>query len=189
MIGALQGIIEEASTDHILLDVRGVGYIIYLSTKSIYHCKLGEAQKLFITVHHQKDKPDQLYGFISKDEQKCLNMLIKVSGISCKTAILILSKLTPNQVFSAIAHQDKLSLKVAGVGTKLIERLITELKSEVEKAHFASTYSPNDEIDAIPALVKLGYDKSKVYNIVHTIKINYPDLDTNGIIKQALKEL
>ncbi len=184
MIGRLTGVVDEINSDHVILNVNGVGYIVYLSAKSLNLCSLCDSVKFFIDTHG-KDNVTQLYGFITKEEQSCLRLLVKVNGISYKTAMTILSRMGPDQVLSAIAGGDKVAFKLSGLGPKLIVRVITELQNEVSKFNI----SPIIEEDAIPALINLGYDRLKVYNVVKNIKDNSPNLKSEDIIRKALKDL
>ncbi|MDG7057263.1 MAG: Holliday junction branch migration protein RuvA [Wolbachia endosymbiont of Penenirmus auritus] len=187
MIGNLSGIVDEVHSDHIILNVNDVGYIVYLSAKTLNTCSTGSKIKLLIeTCANNRENITQLYGFISRKEQQCLRLLVKVSGVSYKTAMSILSKLTPEQLFLAIMNEDKSTLKISGLGLKLINRIITELSGKVSKLEINnSNFHPINE-DALSALINLGYEKTKAYD---TIKKYRPNLDTKEIIRMALKEL
>ncbi|QIT36324.1 Holliday junction branch migration protein RuvA [Wolbachia endosymbiont of Brugia pahangi] len=187
MIGNLSGTVDEVYGDHIILNVNDVGYIIYLSAKALNVCYIGSKIKLLIeTCANNRENTTQLYGFINKEEQSCLRLLVKVSGVSYKTAMSILSKLTPEQLFLAIMNEDKIALKISGLGPKLINRIITELSGKVSKLEINNNnFYPINE-DAVSALINLGYEKTKVYD---TIKKYKPNLDTKDIIRTALKEL
>ena len=188
MIGTLTGVIEEIESDHLILNVGGIGYIVFASSKSLSECSLKEIKRFFIEVHAQKDKPDILFGFLEREEQNCLRLLIKVSGISYKTGISILSKITPEQIFQAISEQNKILLKIGGISAKMIDRIITELHSEVSKMNLSLSKSIVNN-DAISALVSLGYNSISSYNTVKKLQSTYPELDTQGIIVKALREL
>lgn len=187
MIGSLSGTIDEIDNNHIILNVNGVGYIIYLSAKSLNFCKINKKLTLFIeTYFNTRENTSQFYGFINKEEQKCLRLLVKVNGISYKIAMSILSKLTPEQFFSAVANEDKVLLKISGLGAKLINRIITELHSKV-----SITDVNNDPIqeDAVSALINLGYEKIKAYESIREIQNESPNLQTQDMIRIALKNL
>ncbi|MDN5247733.1 MAG: Holliday junction branch migration protein RuvA [Wolbachia endosymbiont of Tyrophagus putrescentiae] len=187
MIGNLSGIIDEVHSDYVILNVNGVGYIVYLSAKTLGICTVGNKVKFLIETYiNSRDNSTQLYGFISKEEQKCLRLLVKVNGVSYKTAMSILSKLTPEQFFLAVAHGDKILLKISGLGPKLINRIITELCGKVDKPEV--NISPIQE-DAVSALVNLGYEKMKAYDTIKKIQDESPDLETKDIVRMALKDL
>ncbi|GFY65507.1 Holliday junction ATP-dependent DNA helicase RuvB [Trichonephila inaurata madagascariensis] len=157
MIGNLSGIVDEVRSDHIILNVNDVGYMVYLSAKTLSACSIGSRVKLLIeTYANNRENVAQLYGFISKEEQQCLRLLVKVSGVSYKTAMSILSKLTPEQLFLAIMNEDKVALKMSGLGLKLINRIITELSGKVSKLEINNNnFHPINE-DALSALINLG---------------------------------
>ncbi|WP_333023280.1 Holliday junction branch migration protein RuvA [Wolbachia endosymbiont of Pentidionis agamae] len=189
MIASLNGIIEEISSDHVILSVGGIGYIVYLSSKALSVCNIGNTIKLFIeTYSNSRENTSQLYGFVDKEEQLCLRLLIKVNGVSYKTAISILSKLTPEQLFSAIINEDKILLKMSGLGSRLITRIITELYDKVSKLNISKSNYPIKE-DAVLALVNLGYEKVRAYEVVRGIQDKSPELDIQDIIRMALRTL
>ncbi|BAP00410.1 Holliday junction branch migration protein RuvA [Wolbachia endosymbiont of Cimex lectularius] len=190
MIGNLSGIVDEVHSDHIILNVNDVGYIVYLSAKALNACSTGSKIKLLIeTYANNRENITQLYGFISREEQQCLRLLVKVSGVSYKTAMSILSKLTPEQLFLAIMNEDKVTLKISGLGLKLINRIITELSGKVSKLEINnSNFHPIKE-DAVSALINLGYEKMRAYDTIKKIQDESPNLDTKEIIRMALKEL
>lgn len=187
MIGSLSGIVDEVHSDHITLNVNDVGYIVYLSAKALGLCSVGSRVKLLIeTYSNSRENIPQLYGFMNKEEQKCLRLLVKVSGVSYKTAMSILSKLTPEQFFSAVASEDKVLLKISGLGPKLINRIITELHSKVSKLEVNN--HPIQE-DAVSALINLGYEKMKAYDTIKKIQDESPNLETKDMVRMALKDL
>ncbi|WP_168464369.1 Holliday junction branch migration protein RuvA [Wolbachia endosymbiont of Ctenocephalides felis wCfeT] len=189
MIGTLSGIVDEIHSDHIILNVNDIGYIVYLSTKTLNVCSSKNRIKLLIeTYANSRENVTQLYGFINKEEQSCLRLLVKISGVSYKTAMSILSKLTPEQLFSAIINEDKVTLKMSGLGPKLINRIITELRGKVSKLELNNNFHPIKE-DAVSALINLGYEKMKAYDTIKKIQDESPNLETKDIIREALKEL
>ncbi|WP_143689278.1 Holliday junction branch migration protein RuvA [Wolbachia endosymbiont of Nilaparvata lugens] len=190
MIGNLSGIVDEVCSDHIILNVNDVGYIVYLSAKILSACSIGSRVKLLIdTYANSRENVAQLYGFISKEEQQCLRLLVKVSGVSYRTAMSILSKLTPEQLFLAIINEDKLALKVSGLGPKLINRIITELNGKVSKLEINNNHFHSISEDALSALINLGYERTKAYDTIKKIEDESPNLDTKDIIRMALKTI
>lgn len=188
MIGNLSGTVDEVHSDRIILNVNNVGYIVYLSSKTLGFCSVGNRIKLFIeTYSNSREGISQLYGFTNQEEQKCLRLLVKVSGVSYKTAMSILSKLTPEQFFSAVANEDKVLLKISGLGPKLINRIITELCGKVSKLKVNDNNSVQEE--AVSALINLGYEKMKAYDTIKKIQDESPNMETKEIIRMALKNL
>ncbi|MCA4774231.1 Holliday junction branch migration protein RuvA [Wolbachia endosymbiont of Mansonella perstans] len=190
MIGNLSGIVDEVHSDHIVLNVNDVGYMVYLSAKTLNACSTGSKIKLLIeTYTNNRENITQLYGFISREEQQCLRLLVKVSGVSYKTAMSILSKLTPEQLFLAIMNEDKVTLKISRLGLKLINRIITELSGKVSKLEINNGNFHTIREDAVSALINLGYEKMRVYDTIKKIQYESPSLETKEIIRMALKEL
>ncbi|QXK91729.1 Holliday junction branch migration protein RuvA [Neoehrlichia mikurensis] len=193
MIGILIGNVEELYNNYIILNVNNVGYIVYLSSKTLQQCIIGHNIKLYIETHINRDNITQLYGFLNIKEQNCIKMLITVNGINYKTALNILDKLTPDQIFSAIINNDKVTLKMGGISEKLVERIITELSAKVSKIKLDSITNKeennNSLNDMLAALLSLGYDKSKAFNVLQKIHSKFPNYDTQTIIRHALQEL
>ncbi|KJV69145.1 Holliday junction branch migration protein RuvA [Candidatus Neoehrlichia procyonis] len=192
MIGTLIGNVEELYNNHIILNVNNVGYIVYLSSRSLQQCIIGHNIKLYIETHINRDNITQLYGFLNIQEQNCIKMLITVNGINYKTALNILDKLTPEQIFSAIIDNDKATLKMGGISDKLIGRIIAELSAKVNKIKFDSIINKENNSslnDALAALLSLGYDKSKALSVLQKINSKYPNYSIQAIIYHALQEL
>ncbi|MDB1135145.1 Holliday junction branch migration protein RuvA [Candidatus Anaplasma sp. TIGMIC] len=190
MIGTLSGIVEEILDNGIILSVGGVGYIVHISYRTLLRCKRGDMKKLYIETYVNRENVPQLYGFDNTAEQQCLRMLIKVSGINYKTALSILDRLTPDQLFSAIVNEDKAALKVGGIGDKLTNRIFTELTPIIQKLEFNPTLakrSPHaEENDAISALLGLGYEKTRILDALGKVGTTHSLSDT---VRYALKEL
>lgn len=209
MIGQLKGVVDSIHTDHVILDVGGVGYKVFCSTASLRSLpKESEATRLYIETIVREDA-FLLYGFISKAEQFCFCQLIKVGGVGSKVALAILGSLTPDQISHAVMAQDKTTFQqVSGVGPKMAVRLINELKDAFSKGDFAeiinlspTTTSANRtqsaasdpqitaNKEAIEALVQLGYQRDIACKTVASIaQQSDTPLNTADLIRLALKE-
>lgn len=205
MIGKLKGIIDTIEDDHLIIDVNGVGYVVFCSAKTqIAAGGSGEAVSLLIETHVREDHI-HLYGFASEAERKWFKLLTNVQGVGAKVALALLSAFTPNEITQAVAAQDKTFLtKASGVGPKLALRLITELKDKVGgviaelpvqakkggkgKAEEAID-SKIDGIknDAISALTNLGIARMDAFLAVN--KVANDDKKLEQIIAEALKEV
>ena len=201
MIGKLKGIIDTKNTDSVIIDVAGVGYIVFCASSTIAKLpNTGEAATIYIETHVREDHI-HLYGFSSTEQKDTFLLLNKVNGVGAKMALSILSILSPAQLSAAIASRDKAAFKsVSGVGPKLAERLITELKdkfsgfvpeisdnqSTASNVAFAATGNIND---AISALVNLGYGRSDVYTVVNNIAAINDNAQLDLLIREGLKEL
>ena len=201
MIGRLTGILaEKRLPNQALVDVNGVGYDVELPMSSF--AKLpAEGEKVQLTIHHVvREDADLLYGFCSSKEREAFRLLIKVSGIGPKSAILILSGLSAEELYRVIQGEDLTSLmKVPGVGKKTAERLIIELRDKVKA--LAPTDITDDLVaasqgnlladsgaivdDAIEALVSLGYSQAEAKKRVN--KVAKPGLTLEAMIPLALK--
>ncbi len=201
MIGRLTGILaEKRLPNQALIDVGGVGYEVELPMSS-FALLPNEGEKVQLTIHHVvREDASLLYGFTNPKEREAFRLLIKVSGIGPKSAILILSGLSAEELYRVVQNEDLVSLtKVPGVGKKTAERLLIELRDKVKGL------APTDEIedlltnsdgnlvpmvgnvldDAIEALVSLGYNQTEAKKRVN--KVMQPGLSLEEIIPLALK--
>ncbi|MCT4578696.1 Holliday junction branch migration protein RuvA [Donghicola sp.] len=131
MIGKLSGRIDYRTEDHVLLDVRGVGYIVYCSERTLGALpSAGEATALFTELLVREDLL-QLYGFTTLQEKEWFRLLQTVQGVGAKAALAMLSALGPDGVSRAIALGDWNSIKAAkGIGPKTAQRVVNELKDK-----------------------------------------------------------
>jgi Holliday junction DNA helicase RuvA len=218
MIGKLTGFVDGVFDGFIFLDVGGVGYRVFCSTKTAASLPKGESVSLFIETQVREDHI-HLFGFSSLSEQEVFNTLTGVQGVGAKVCLSILSVLSPVQLAQAISAQDKASFSRAiGVGPKLAARIVTELKDKivtlpvVEVARDINNAMGNGEVspeieteiyvdklkardedptkmeDAISALVNLGYQRLEAYKAVNQAVLNNPDVDMATLIRLALKE-
>lgn len=202
MIGKLKGTIDSVDEDGIIIDVAGVGYKVFCSGKTLANVTPGSALELYIETHVREDHI-HLYGFTSKDEQSSFKILQTVKGVGTRMALAILSALAPSQIQLALSVQDKTAFNnVSGVGKKLAERIIIELKDKfiagginISGLQGASAVISNAGLagtsgrvnDAAAALVSLGINRSEAYSRVSQIANGNPELDTNELIRLALK--
>lgn len=210
LIGKLKGILDSQGEDHIILDVQGVGYLVYCPARTLQDLSVGEAAALLIETHVREDMI-RLYGFLSEAEREWFKLLQSVQGVGAKVALNLLSLLKPQELSLAIAAGDKAVIgRGPGIGPKLAARLVTELKDKVpvlSSSAFlnqgmnqeANVYqlqnlkSQDQTIpDAISALVNLGYGQlqaSVAVSSVLKIKSQDETLETKTLIKLALKEM
>ena len=134
MIGKLSGRIEYRADDHILLDVRGVGYLVYCSDSTLRALpSVGEAVALYTDMVVREDLI-QLFGFLSRVEKEWHRLLLTVQGVGAKASLAILSALGPDGVSRAIALGDWNAVKAArGIGPKTAQRVVNELKEKAPK--------------------------------------------------------
>ncbi len=200
MIGKLKGILDNIENDRVILDVNGVGYIIYCSGKTLSSLpNIGQPASL-LTHMQVKEDDISLYGFQNAAEQEWFHNLVTVQGIGPKLALTILSSLEPAQLIESIINKAKEDFKhISGVGPKLAERIFTELSKKannylsmnpnlLSKAQI-SEENNNNINDALIALTNLGYNRNAAYNLCKNICQTNPDITINELIKSALKEL
>ncbi|WP_415234392.1 Holliday junction branch migration protein RuvA [Pseudorhodobacter sp.] len=151
MIGKIAGRLEYCGTDHVLIDVRGVGYLVHVSDRSLAAMPpVGEAVALFTELLVREDLL-QLFGFPTMLEKEWHKLLVTVQGVGAKAAMAILGTLGPEGVARAIALGDARAIQAApGVGPKIAQRVVLELKSKAPKvmamgANPASTASAAED--------------------------------------------
>ncbi len=148
MIGKLTGRLDHRGTDHVLIDVRGVGYIVHVSDRTLAGLPgLGEAVSLYTELLVREDLL-QLFGFPTLMEKEWHRLLITVQGVGAKAAMAILGTLGAEGVSRAIALGDITAIKAApGVGPKIAQRVVLELKS---KAPVMMSMSPQASVPVAP---------------------------------------
>ena len=196
MFAYIKGIIDSKQDTFVVIDVQGVGYKIFMPTNSIQNLgKEGEIAKVY-THYYVREDNISLYGFSSNEELRMFELLISVSGVGAKSAITMLSEITPSKFALDVVSDDVTSLtKIPGVGKKTAARIILELKDKlkqeqaIEAKEEIKTYIESNEKveEAITALQVLGYNKREIESVFS--KINLKDLELEDIIKNALKYL
>jgi Holliday junction DNA helicase RuvA len=209
MIGKLSGIIDSFGTDHLILNVGGVGYLVNASSRTLSSIgTTGDPAALLINTQVREDAIT-LYGFADATEQEWFKLLTSVQGVGAKAGLAILTVCMPEQIAFIIASQDKTALTRAdGVGPKLATRILTELKDKAGKISVlapmqdgsqkvnAPAHDPLQntgiEQDAVSALTNLGYARTDAYTAVMAAKTKANDNEQSNLenlIRLALKEL
>lgn len=195
MIATLRGNLIYTDANSLIVECGGVGFKCATTTATLASFSgLGQEVFLYTYLAVREDAMD-LFGFSTVEEMEAFKMIISVNGVGPKIGIALLSEFTPNQLFLYISSNDSRALTSAsGVGIKLAQRIVLELKDKVEKVGYISTAdlkpiskpkkSTADE--AIAALMALGYNKGEASLAVGKIE---EDLPTDALIKQALKLL
>jgi Holliday junction DNA helicase RuvA len=199
MIAKLTGIVDSISRDHAIIDVGGVGYLVRCSTRTLAALPpSGGAASLAVETLVREDAID-LYGFSGNAERDWFRLLTTVQGVGAKVALSILSTLSADELAQAIMAQDKAMVSRAdGVGPKLANRIVSELKDKVSSGGFApvaataaATGLPPDAVaDAISALVNLGYRRAEAMGAVDRAARKLgPEARIESLIPAGLKEL
>lgn len=198
MIGKLKGIVDSCCQDHAIIDVAGVGYLVFCSSKTLANLSPGDSVTLLIETHVREDHI-HLYGFYSNEEKSNFTLLQSVKGVGTKMSLAILSTLSPDEISYALATKDTTAFsRVSGVGKKLAERIITELKDKYSSSYLTEISvnnsglgrdsRPNNmAIDAISALISLGVNKVDAQNRITTLLAQDKNTSLNDLIKSALK--
>lgn len=217
MIGKLSGVVDWKGLDQVLLDVRGVGYIVHVNERTLAALPVGEGVALYTDLLVREDLL-QLFGFLTMFEKEWHKLLMTVQGVGAKASMSILGALGAEGVARAIALGDARSIQAAqGVGPKLAQRVILELKSKAPAMmSLGGTMAPaiQTEViesagptkrrvappppvsnraaftaDALSALLNLGYGQGEAAQAVATVSAESPEADTATLIRAALKLL
>ena len=193
----LEGKVSEFGQNLVVLDCNGLGFALNATSNTLSKLKAGERAKLVVAESIGETNFD-LFGFADKSEKRCFEMLMSVSGIGPKAALSILSYNTPEGLALAIMNNDVKALTVApGIGKKIAQRVILELKDKVGKE--LETYEPGLSVpaaqqaldgnlsDALTALAVLGYSSSEVAPVLKTLDTS--SMDAEQIIKAVLKRM
>ena len=189
MIGRLAGMLLEKNPPQILLDVQGVAYEVDVPMSTFYNLPAtGERVTLFTHLVVREDA-HLLYGFGSDSERRAFRQLLKISGIGARTALSVLSGLTVDELYHAVAAEDAARLiKIPGIGRKTAERLLLELRDKLDAGLAATSATRSDSTrgDALHALIALGYSDKEA---VHAVKQLPEGVAVTDGIRQALKAL
>ena len=198
MYAYLKGSLEVKTRGYIVIEVNGVGYKVFMSETAIE--TLGEIGQNIKVYTYLKVKEDEmsLYGFNTNEELRMFELLLSVSGIGAKSAITILSNITPSAFALAVISNDVEKIKaLPGIGPKGAQRIILELKDKIKKEEASEENSvnklerveENDEkvSEAISALQVLGYSKKEIEKALENIEKE--TLSVEEIIKLGLKNL
>ena len=214
MIGKVSGRIDYRGTDHVLIDVKGVGYVVYVSERTLAVLPgVGEVTSLHTDLLVREDLL-QLFGFTSLVEKEWHRLLMGVQGIGAKASMAILGTLGSDGVSRAVALGDWNAIKAApGVGPKIAQRVVMELKGkapammamergvhsaptagsheviESDVSHKPARAAPSAQAEALSALGNLGYGAGEAASAVAEAAGAEPDAGTEALIRAALKLL
>ncbi len=195
MYAYIKGTLEIKSSDYIVVEANGIGYKIFMSGNTIQ--KLGELNSVvkIFTHYHVREDNISLYGFYNLEELRMFELLISVSGVGAKSAIAILSNITPSAFALAVISNDiKALTKLPGIGSKSAQRIILELKDKLKTEEtiaaendfeIQTVLAKDDSMhEAISALQVLGYPVKDATKAVSSIDCT--SLTVEEIIKKAL---
>ena len=198
MYYSIKGTVLLAEANLVVIEAGGVGYQIHTSYPSARAVRPGENAMLYTCLQVREDAMD-LYGFVSKQEKECFQLLIAISGVGPKAALAILSAVTPDQLALAVMAQDEKALTVApGVGKKLAQRILLELKDKLAKGGMEAVSGGSVSVaampaagssveDAIAALMVLGYPRATAMTALQGV--DAAGKTTDELVRAALKRL
>ena len=194
MIASLRGTLVSRGFNRVIVDVQGVGYDVAVSLPTLE--MLTENGEVFLHIHTSvRENALELYGFTDQQEKTLFEMLIGVSGIGPRSALTILSGISPERFQHAVIQGDVRRLTaIPGIGKKSAERMLLELKEKIQKISFGNWGSapiPGSlEEDLVSSLVNLGYrEKDAAAAARKVINGNEQALSLTQAVKMALKQL
>ena len=195
MIAMLTGRIDQTSAEGLVLDVNGVGYLVFCSNRTMARLPArGTVLRLLVETQVREDHI-HLFGFTEEAERAWFRLLMTVQGVGARIGLAVLGVLPPEALAAAILAQDKAAVARAdGVGPKLAQRIVNELKDKVGGLTLGPAAAPTEEgaatADAISALVNLGYQRSDAYGAVTVAARRLgPAARIDLLIKAGLQEL
>lgn len=201
MIAKLRGRVDAIADGSAVIDVGGVGYLVFASARTLARLALGEAATLTIDTHVGEDHI-RLYGFVENGERDWFRLLMGVQGVGAKVALAVLSALSPDDLIRAVAAQDKKMLSRAnGVGPKLAARIVAELKDKAGAFALGAAAAASGPgaasggfagptADAVSALVNLGYAPTDALGAVaRAAEILGAAAPVEALIRAGLTEL
>lgn len=197
MFAYIKGTLEMKFENYVVIDVGGIGYKIFMSEKAMEELgNIGDVVKVH-THYHVREDDISLYGFTTNEELKMFELLLGVSGIGAKSAINMLSNITPSSFALAVITNDTSKLvKIPGIGAKSAARIVLELKDKLKTVE--AVQKENNEIaeaieddnklsEAISALQVLGYNRKEIEKALE--KIDKDSLSLEDIIRKGLSIL
>jgi Holliday junction DNA helicase RuvA len=200
MIALINGLIINKSISHVIVEANGIGYRIFVPLTTFYELPSMDQS---VTLHiHTHVRPDaiSLFGFGTEEEKNVFELMLSVSGIGPRLAINILSGISAEELIRAVSHGNLNRLvSIPGVGKKMAERMILELKDKMVKlSTYEAIYKADGDIevydsiidDVLSALVNLGYKNQKARDVLDKIiKESSASLTLDVLLKKALKIL
>jgi Holliday junction DNA helicase RuvA len=205
VIGKLRGKVDSVRDDYLILDVGGVGYLVFASSRTLSVVEPVQGEVSLIIETHVREDHIHLYGFMNEAEREWFRLLTSVQGVGARVALAIMGAFSTEEIATIIGSQDKVMMtRAAGVGKKLAERIVIELKSKVAalptspvagldkptgKALASAVIAASSVRDeAVSALVNLGYTKVDAFAAVARAQQAGADA-LEDLIRQGLKEL
>jgi len=190
MIATLKGTLEYRGTDSVIINVSGIGFQVHVPGSTLSQLgAINDRVSLYSHLHLREDNVS-LYGFASEEELALFRNLISVSGIGPKAALALLSALNPEQLVIAITSGNiDIISQVPGIGRKMANRMVIELKSKLEKEwKEAALPLAAENADIVAALTSLGYSLREATQAASSLP-DSPELSLEEKVKLALQQL
>lgn len=195
----IEGLVAHVEQGLAVIDCNGVGYACHTSQNTLSNIQMGEKARLYTCLHVREDI-FELYGFADQEELNCYKMLTSVSGVGPKAALAILSVAPLSQLALAIITEDeKLLTQAQGIGKKIAQRIVLELRDKMSKGQLETAASAGKNIimpekgginhiqEAVAALMVLGYSQAEAFKAMEGISAD--GMDAESIIRYCLKKL
>ena len=195
MYAHFYGKIDSRLKDKVIIDVNNIGYEIYMPESEISRLEIGEQVKIYTHLNVREDDM-KLFGFLTYETLEFFRKLILVSGVGPKVALGIISNISTSDMCIAIATEDVALLKqIPGIGPKMAQKIIFELKDKITNEDLISTssksgtskFANSNEQEAITALQVLGYSLKQIKDVLS--KVDISNCSVEEIIKKVLKEM
>ncbi|MGC6403692.1 MAG: Holliday junction branch migration protein RuvA [Candidatus Comchoanobacterales bacterium] len=188
MIVGLTGRVLSLHDDHCILFVQGIHYGVEMHARDLAELTTQHHEVVLHTAAIYREDDQLLFGFLHIRERDLFKRLIKISGVGPKVAMAILGSMSVDDLLNAALHQDANAFKATkGVGKKMAERLLVELKGLAEQVPvtLVANGDQHDRQDVLSVLLKLGYHQKQAMQVLSSIE----DSDTETMIRQALQQL
>lgn len=200
MIAKLSGLLDSAGADGAVVDVGGVGYLVFCSARTLGALPATGSPVTLLVETHVREDHIHLYGFADAADREWFRLLTTVQGVGARVALAIQGVLSATELMQAIMAQDKTMLsRASGVGPKLAGRIVAELKDKMGGVSLgmpeiavpaAASVEGAAAADAVSALVNLGYRRAEAFGAVAQASRQLgPDAGIEALIRAGLKEL
>ena len=186
MIAQLTGTIISNTSNPIVIDIHGVGYGVFMPASMAANLKLGAISTIFIHTHVREDAL-QLFGFLTREDQRIFELLVTVSGVGPKTALTVMDRGAKAVQKAIISHDVSFFTSVPRLGTKNAQKIIIELKNKLGSTAVFDISNENSETTAImDALKSIGFEQKNIRDVIRRLPAN---TSIEEKIKQAIRIL
>ncbi|HZK00091.1 MAG TPA: Holliday junction branch migration protein RuvA [Tissierellaceae bacterium] len=179
--------------EYVVIQNNGIGYRVFVSANTMMNLQIGKRDQMLYTEFHVREDGVFLYGFVTKEEVNMFNSLLKVSKIGAKTALGVLSTLSPSKIKLAIINKDlDMLCQAPGIGKKTAERIVFELKDKIDTNIDIEDLgqievNPKSYDEALAGLMSLGYSRYEVDKAIRKLELD--NMKVEEIIREGLKSL